>query len=228
MGPLAGVDGCRGGWLVVQGESPATASVTLYRRWRELPLSELRVVAVDMPIGLAEAGRRSCDRLARSALPVGRKSSVFATPARPMLAMADYAAANAWGKATLGRGLSKQAWNITGKIAELDRALTPADQSKVFEAHPELAFNRLSGGRKLPPKRLAEGRLARRGLLEAAGFLQIAEWIERLPQGPAQVDDLLDAAGLLLTSTRIAEGSAQRLPSQPERDARGLDMAIWF
>ncbi len=145
-----------------------------------------------------------------------------------MLAFGDYASANHWGKTTLGRGLSKQAWNITGKIGELDAALVPADQAKVFEAHPELAFDRLAGGQALPPKRRPDGQAARRALLEAAGFATLGAWLEQLPRGPMQADDLYDAAVLLITATRIAAGSAERLPGEPERDARGLDMAIWF
>jgi len=200
----------------------------LFSAWSELPLSRLAAVAVDMPIGLAEEGRRSCDRLARAELPVGRKSSVFATPARPMLALPDYAAANAWGKRRLGRGLAKQAWYLIPKLKELDRALAPEDQARVFEAHPELAFRRLVGPASLPPKRRLEGRAARVALLQQAGFRDPEAWFGLWPRRLVQPDDLLDAAVLWLTARRIALGRAQRLPALPERDARGLDMAIWY
>ncbi|GAB5467959.1 MAG: DUF429 domain-containing protein [Rhodospirillales bacterium] len=225
---LAGVDGCRGGWLAVIGESPAQAQPRLFARWQDLPLADLACVAVDMPIGLADAGRRACDLAARARLPKGRKSSVFATPARPLLDQADYATANAWSKRRLGRGLAKQAWNLLPKIGELDRVMTPADQVKVFEAHPELAFARLSNGELLPAKRKFEGAAAREALLAAAGFVGLAAWGTLWPRSLVQRDDLLDAAVLFLTAQRIALGQAERLPAEAERDSRGLDMAIWF
>lgn len=228
VGRLAGVDGCRGGWLVVMGRGPQDYDVEVFGRWSDLPFAALSCIAVDMPIGLAEEGRRRCDSLARQALPVGRKSCVFATPARGQLDMKSYAAANAWGRATYGRGLPVQTWHILPKIRELDRALTAADQSLVHEAHPEVAFQRLAGPNPLPPKRRRAGVVARLALLEAAGFRGLEEARRQLPRSAAKVDDLLDAAVLLITAGRIAAGSAVRLPPKPERDARGLDMAIWF
>lgn len=209
------------------GDSPAEAEPQLFASWEDLPLPDLAVVAVDMPIGLAEQGRRACDLAARACLPPGRKSSVFATPARGVLGQPDYAAANAWSKATCGVGLSKQAWYLTPKIAELDAALTPALQAKIHEAHPELAFHRLSGGKALPPKRKPEGKEARRTLLSAAGFVRLDSWLSAFPRAQVQADDLLDAAVLLLTAQRIVQGTARRLPEDLERDACDLDMAIW-
>jgi predicted RNase H-like nuclease len=43
-------------------------------------------------------------------------------------------------------------------------------------------------------------------------------------------DDFLDACAALWTAERIYRGAAERLPSaeKPERDERGLDMAIWL
>ncbi len=227
-GRLAGVDGCRAGWLAVMGTGPGNYEVALFEQWSELPLASLSCVAIDMPIGLADEGRRRCDSLARQALPMGRKSCVFATPARGQLDAASYAAANAWGRARYGRGLPIQTWHLLPKIRELDRALSPADQRLVHEAHPEVAFQRLAGTDPLPAKRRREGFEARLALLEAVGFRDLREARKRLPKGAAKGDDLLDAAVLLITAIRIVEGRAGRVPEEPEYDARRLDMAIWF
>ena len=192
--------------------------------WRELPDGH-QTVAIDMPIGLSEDGPRGCDALARKLL--GRRaSSVFPPPARPMLGHATYPEANAWGKAR-GRGLSKQAWNLLPRIRDLDLVLLPADQERVYEAHPELAFARLNGGVPPPPKRLPAGLAARRKLLRAAGVAGIARLLRKLPRGVA-ADDLLDAAVLTLTAERILRGEAVRLGGTPERDGRGLRMEIWY
>lgn len=222
---VAGVDGCRIGWVMVARDLTTGAlSVHVAARWAALPMAA-RIVAIDMPIGLSEDGPRGCDSLARRLLP-GRASSVFPPPARPMLAMADYKQANAWGKSH-GRGLSKQAWNILPRIRDLDDTLSPPDQERVHEAHPELAFARLNGGTPPPPKRLAEGLDRRRALLRRAGLRGLPRLLDDRPRGVAR-DDLLDAAVLTLTAERILSGQGIRLVGTPERDSRGLRMEIWY
>lgn len=222
---VAGVDGCRVGWVMVARELGSGAlTVDVGACWRELPDGHA-AVAIDMPIGLSEDGPRGCDSLARKLL--GRRaSSVFPPPARAMLDHATYPQANDWGKAR-GRGLSKQAWNLMPRIRDLDGALRTEDQDRVYEAHPELAFARLNGGAPPPPKRLAEGLAARRKLLRRAGLDGVASLLRNLPRGVA-ADDLLDAAVLTLTAERILRGEAIRLGGTPERDRRGLRMEIWY
>lgn len=236
MAFVAGIDGCRAGWLAVLLDPDGGGSeCAIARRWRELPLAGARMAAVDMPIGLSEAGPRACDVEARRLLPRGRISSVFAPPRRAMLDCRSWAEANALGKAREGRGLSRQAWNITARIRELDRALGPADQDRVREAHPELVFHRLNAfatevdsRRPVPPKRSAAGRAARLVLLGSAGVRGLEALIARLPRAQARPDDLLDAAACALAARDMLRGVATRLPADPPRDARGLRMEIWF
>ncbi len=62
MTVVAGVDGCRGGWIWVRRDlGGAAAEIEIRPDWRQPPRAD--VVAVDMPIGLPESGRRGCDRL---------------------------------------------------------------------------------------------------------------------------------------------------------------------
>jgi predicted RNase H-like nuclease len=222
---VAGVDGCRVGWVMV-GRDLGTGALTVHVApcFVELPNGQA-AVAIDMPIGLSEDGPRGCDSQARRLLP-GRASSVFPVPARPMLAFGCYPDANAWGKAR-GRGLSKQAWNLMPRLRDLDETLHPTDQDRVFEAHPELAFARLNGGVPPPPKRLAEGIARRIALLRRAGVKGLARALAAKPRGVA-ADDLLDAAVLTFTAERIVKGEGVRLIGTPERDARGLRMEIWY
>lgn len=229
MALVAGVDGCKGGWLALTlCDSGAPPSFAVARSWRGLDLDGHAMLAVDMPIGLSEAGPRPCDIAARRHLPRGRKSSVFPPPRRAMLACATWAEANALGRAREGTGLSHQAWNLTAKIRELDDALTPAAQARVREAHPELVFQRLHGAAPLPSKKTGAGRAARLALLERAGVAPLAPLLDALPRAQAQPDDLLDAAACALAAREILAGRATRLPAQPPRDARGLRMEIWF
>ena len=228
--PVAGLDGCRAGWLALTlGAKGVPPEITIAESWSALALTAPVLLAVDMPIGLAETGPRACDIAARRHLPRGRKSSVFPPPRRAMLACASWAEANALGRAREGTGLSWQAWNLMPRIRDLDQALTPADQARVREVHPELVFQRLNGAAALPSKKKAEGRAARLALLTRAGIPGLPELLETLPRSQAQPDDLLDAAACALAARDILAGRATRLPGPtPPRDARGLSMEIWF
>ena len=230
MTVVVGVDGCPAGWVAVVWDlAAAHPAVEVAARWSELPLAAAAMVAVDMPIGLAEAGPRGCDGEARKLLPRGRTSSVFPAPRRYMLRCADWAEANALGKARDGKGLSHQAWNIIAKIRELDAALTPADQDRVRETHPELVFHRLNDWRPVPPKKTAAGREMRMRLLEGAGLDDLNRMLNAIPRSAAKPDDILDAAVCAVAGRHMLEGRGTRVPAEdPPRDARGLRMEIWF
>jgi predicted RNase H-like nuclease len=230
-GTVAGVDGCRGGWLAVRLDIRAgRADSAVYPDWPALAraLGEVARIGVDMPIGLADGGRRACDRAARALLPRGRKASVFAPPRRYMLGLS-YAEIRAAAAARGDAGLSIQAFNIMPRIAELDGALSPADQARVLETHPELAFHRLNAGRPLPRKADPAGREARRELLLAAGLGEVDALLAAHPRAEAKADDVLDACACALVARDQLAGRAQRVPAgAPERDARGLAMEIWY
>ncbi len=226
---FAGVDGCRGGWLAVTLDpAGACQGLEIQGRWQDLALNSCRYVGVDMPIGLTERGPRACDLEARKLLPKGRKSSVFAPPRRYMLTAKSWQEAHLAGRQRESCGLSRQSWNIGAKIREIDAALSPVDQDRIREVHPELVFHHLASGNPLPPKRSAAGQGARLALLEAAGIKGVQALLGRLSRAQAGPDDLLDAAACALTARRMAFGEARRLPANPDCDARGLRMEIWF
>jgi len=182
------------------------------------------VVAVDMPIGLPEGhqpGGRTCDRLARRLL--GRRGvCVFTPPPRSIFKAKSYEEA----KRLLKGHLSRQTWNILPKVKEVDQALTPEHQERIFETHPELVFFRLSGN-PLPSKHTEAGFKLRLDLLRKTGlFRSLEDNLARCSRGLRL--DLLDAYAALLSAKRIFTGEAERLPPQPERDARGLRMEIWY
>jgi predicted RNase H-like nuclease len=129
------------------------------------------------------------------------------------------------------RKVAKQCFHLFPKIREIDRLMTPALEARVFEAHPELGFWRLNGGeamalpKKVKSRASAPGMAERAALLAAHGFTR-AFLDQPLPTGVGR-DDLLDAAVLSLTASRIARGEGLCFPPEPERDGRGLRMAIW-
>lgn len=238
-GWVAGVDGCRAGWVVVLRElASGERRARLVEHFAGLLALPERpaIIAADVPIGLAaqaEPGGRDCDAAARRQLGA-RGPSVFSAPARPALeafrrgaSYAEVCDANRGGRPG-APGLSRQAFAILPKIAEVDEALTPDVQRTVHEVHPELAFLVAAGGAPLVhPKKRRAGREERSRILERVGFPDAARLLgDRRPRGIA-ADDLLDAAIACWTAARIAAGHAQRLPAAPPSDARGLRMEIW-
>jgi predicted RNase H-like nuclease len=229
---VAGVDGCRGGWIVVMAEPTAEDGLRLCRTAvvpdfaGVLALAEAcAAVAVDMPIGLSADGRRQADFEARRR--VGpRRSSVFPPPPRSILSLSDYVSANAACRARFGRGMQKQVFNIAPRMREVDLVMTPALQARYVEAHPEVCFWAL--GRECcleHAKRTPEGRAQRLSLLTAA----FGEAVGGLrPPAGAGWDDLYDACALAWTAARVAAGAAVHLPAEPERDERGLRMEIVY
>src|SRR5262245_55258929 len=111
---IAGVDGTRGGWVAVLCEDDLSRPHALcLDRLSGLP-RRLRVVAVDIPIGLSQSGPRQADRLARKALGA-RRTSVFPTPVRPVLGASSWKEACVRNELADGRRVSKQTYAILPK-----------------------------------------------------------------------------------------------------------------
>jgi len=237
---LAGVDGCRDGWIAAfVRPDGAEGAVAVFGRFADVIASPQQpaIVAVDVPIGLPErvgAGGRAAENAVRPLLGA-RQSSVFSVPSRAAVEAADYAAACQAALATSAppRKVSKQLFNIVPKIREVDAALRAdvALAARVHEVHPELAFWRLNGGRPLAePKKVknapySPGLALRRRLLREAGLP--ATLIDAPPPKGAGPDDLLDALACAAVARRIHDGSARPFPDPPPRDPYGLPMAIW-
>jgi predicted RNase H-like nuclease len=237
---LAGVDGCRTGWIVAFVR-PASGEirVRIVPRFAEvLAAPEVpAIVAVDIPIGLPERvgrGGRAAENAVRPLLGA-RQSSVFSVPSRAALAATDYGAACRIALETSDppRKVSRQLFMLAPKIRDVDACLR-ADASvaaRVFEVHPELAFCRLNGGCALgEPKKVKSrcyepGLALRRRLLVEAGLPP--ELVYTAPPKGAGADDLLDALACAAIARRIHAGAARPFPDPPERDAFGLRMAIW-
>jgi predicted RNase H-like nuclease len=237
---LAGVDGCRSGWVAAfvrpTGEETRVRIVPRFADVLDAPEAPA-IVAVDMPIGLPDRigpGGRGPERAIRPLLGA-RQSSVFPVPPRAAVYAADFGAACAAGLAASEppRKVSKQLFMIAPKIREIDAVLR-ADAAllrRVHEVHPELAFWRLNGGRALDePKKVKgvcyePGLALRRGLLVAAGLP--ASIVTSAPPKGAGADDLLDALACAAIARRIHAGTARPFPDSPGRDAYGLPVAIW-
>ena len=237
---VAGVDGCRAGWMVVLRDAagsvaPAVRIVPAFADVLTLPEAP-RIVAIDMPIGLPDRvgiGGRAPDIEARKVLGA-RQSSVFAVPSRAAVMAGDYRDACAIALATSAppRKIAKQTWHLFPRIREIDALMTADLQGRVYECHPEVAFWAMNGERPLDqPKKVKSrghqpGLDQRRGLLSAAGFEQAFLAARHAPASVAGADDFLDACACAWTATRILAGAARTFPADPPRDARGLRQEI--
>ena len=107
---------------------------------------------IDIPIGLRDSGAqpRWCEHEARKCLGK-RRSSVFTPPVRSSLSFDSYAAASNNNLGRSGKKLSKQAWGIMPKIAEVDAFLESefAACGVLRESHPEVLFYKLNGNQPM-------------------------------------------------------------------------------
>jgi predicted RNase H-like nuclease len=237
---IAGVDGCRSGWIVAfAGAGHDDVHVRVVATFQEILVApeQPRLVAVDIPIGLpAHIGPqgRGPERAVRPLLG-DRQSSVFAVPSRSAVYAPDYGAACRLALETSDppKKVSKQLFMIAPKIREVDATLRnkPELIGRVFEVHPEVAFWRLNSDRALPEPKKVKGRpygpglALRRGLLGGYGFSR-AVTEQDAPAGAA-ADDLLDALACAAIARRILAGTAAPFPDPPLRDEFGLPVAIW-
>lgn len=218
----AGVDGCKGGWVLAGLDTCGSVVIEGHPDVAAVVRRTDGIVAIDMPIGLPEAGQRPCDAAARALLGP-RRSSVFSAPIRPMLAASDYSEACAIGRRADGRGLSLQTWHLFPKIREVDALVTQLAAGRIIEVHPELCFRGLNDG--IPAreaKKTAAGRLQRLDLLRTV----FPDWQpDRGPAGAAR-DDVLDALAALWTALRHRDGKSVPVVETQDLDALGLPMQI--
>ena len=179
------------------------------------------VIAVDIPIGLADSGPRTADRAAAQFIG-GRRSSVFAMPTRGAMEADTHALAVQYSRKMGLAAPSVQAYGLRAKIFEAD-AVARRD-ARVVEVHPEVSFCAMAGAPLAQGKKSWNGAMVRRTLLATHG-IGIAHDIGAA--GRAPIDDVLDACAAAWTAKRCADGSARSLPDPPELIA-GRQVAIWY
>jgi predicted RNase H-like nuclease len=211
---VLGVDACKSGWIGIalsEGAVSAYAAAEIGGLVEEAAaVGPLAVIAVDIPIGLPDTGRRQADILARKAVgPLW--PSVFMTPVRPAMEAPDYATAADLSRRLAGEGISRQAFALQAKILQVDRWVRETPH-RVEEVHPEASFAELAGAALQSRKSRWAGTVLRRRLLAGAGI--------SLPDdlGPAAekaaVDDVLDAAAAAWTAVRVLRGQALSTPPE--------------
>lgn len=226
---VLGVDGCPGGWIgaLVRGRS---VTWLLLADAAAILAVDAAVIGIDIPIGLPEPGsgyRRRADLEAREFLaPSAASNTVFFTPVRALLSVDTYAEANALSRRLTVKGLAKQTWHITDRIADVDAVLGEPPDARVIEVHPEVTF-RIVDARIDTPKRTARGAGQRIAALTAV--FDIAPSLGDLPAGPG-LDDCLDACAAAWSAQRWRAGAARVFGADSNgrapTDARGRPMRI--
>jgi len=220
---IAGIDGCRRGWVAAARDDGAIEARLLVSDEELVAfLAQCAVAAIDIPIGLTDRGARACDVHARRFIRSG--GSVFPAPPRALLHMREYAEANRVSREIQGRGVSKQAFAIVPKIAQIDRVLQRHRElrGRVYEVHPEVSFTMWNGGASIAESKHTSAGIEKRRALVVSQFGELPA----VPRG-AREDDLLDAFAALWTAERIAAGRASEL-GDAHLDMTGLPMRIVY
>lgn len=224
MTRVVGVDGAPDGWVavVIDVDAGRVVDAVSYATFAKLAddFADVAVIAVDMPIGLptADAWPRRADKAAKAFLGA-KQSSVFLVPPIEALEAPTHAEAVAVCRAARIGGVSRQAYALRKKIAEV--AVVSAAESRVYEVHPEVSFRAMKGAPLQRSKRTWAGFQERLALLRAVG-LEPAVDLPNVTR--AGVDDVLDAVAAAWSAARIARGEAHHVPAEA---AEG-EPRIWY
>ncbi len=232
---VVGVDGCPSGWVAAAVElTSGNLTFGVFGTFAELAeaFPEADAIGVDIPIGLPLTAPRQADTEAKKLLP-GKKAVVFPAPHPAIRHERVYQNAIEVSNALIGKGLSKQGFAILPKIAEVNDFLTPQLQERIFEVHPEVSFAALNGGKPILAKKATPAGFAERYalLVERSGFSVVSDKFAASHIAPGMnvhADDMLDAIVAAWTAKRVAEGTAQGIPPEPEIGFRGLKAQIMY
>ncbi len=232
---IIGVDGCKAGWIAIwirpDREVQHQVFPCIQSLWEKCKTGDL--IFIDIPIGLLASGEkeRACDREARKILGKRRGSSVFRVPCRLAVYANSYLLASEVNKHLTGKSLSKQSWNITPKIREVDELLIsdPIARKAFREVHPELSLWGLNN--RIP---MSFNKKSERGFEERVAILDrywanvsgIVGQIKAL-YSTAVIgrDDIVDAFAILLMG-RLSNKDASFLPEVDVADEEGIPMKI--
>jgi predicted RNase H-like nuclease len=227
---VAGVDGCRGGWICVHQSQDIVKGKVCANFLQVIDyLGPVSAIAVDIPIGLQGRGARSCDKAARKLLGWPRRNSVFSAPVWAVISETNYITACVKHREVDGRALSKQAFCILPKIREVNEIIInrPHLQVHIHEVHPEVCFTVWNNGKPMLSKKGSSPGIAERASLIDNEWPGERERLARELGGSGYgIDDLNDAFAALWSAKRIAADIAEVFGSR-ETDHCGLRMEIW-
>lgn len=242
---FVGVDGCPFGWFSVGFDGAGGYKPEKFSSFSELVdhYKGAKLILVDIPIGLPECneGPRRCDPEAKGKLTGGLKSSVFPTPTRKTVHIAwqfpkDYDKANETEKKCAGKGLSRQAFSIAPKIAEVDMLMVSRggnENPQIREIHPEILFwgfnDRQSTKYSKKKKEGIEERIKILEKVEPKTQEIFDAACSQFFRKDVARDDILDALAAAVTARGGWQGQGLgTLPESPDKDSKGLAMEMVY
>jgi predicted RNase H-like nuclease len=220
-----GLDGFRNGWVAVTLDGHRR-EISFLRDITDATSVGFDRLAIDIPIGMDDDGRRDCDLLARDKLRP-HTSRVFSGARRWLWGeFDDPDKANIEARRRGQKRVSRQLWHLGPKIMQVDAFVRANPGLEIREVHPELVFQRLNDDKPLPRKKSEVGASLRRKLLLQEGFEEIDQWLKSARIGTgAKADDVLDACAVAIAAHHPG-GSVPE--GRPPVDLHGLAMQIWF
>ena len=199
-----GLDGCKSGWLLIYYQDYKYKHQLIASIHQAVSIFEQsRKIFIDIPIGLSSKNyNRQIEKKMRHLLK-NRSSTVFTPPCREAVKQENYQLANKVNRAVTSKGLSKQAFNIGKKIAEVDHFLEQERKYQLVESHPEICFKLLNRSVLQTKKNTNDGQMERRNLISSfAPRLDklVEDLLTLYPKSKVQPDDIIDAAVLCLSA----------------------------
>ena len=232
---FAGVDACKGGWVVAKCDTwpckkvPVLAICPNFTSVIALT-TDCKKVAVDIPIGLSWGKRiRKCDLEAKKMLSGHNTSALFYAPPRETLSAETPQDFQRLHRIARGVGAGLPVWGFLAKVREANLVMTAELQKRIVEFHPELTWFRLAG-ENLETKHSQEGIAERKKVLRkfVPELERILRWKDFLGRAAA-IDDLLDALAGIAVAKDSLRGTVCKLPDKVEEiDSTGLRMGIWY
>ncbi len=226
---IAGVDGCRYGWIVAfytNNQYHIKIFTSISQMMQNIPPMER--ILIDMPMGLSTPGfPRTIDTTLRKHLPQ-RGSTVFNVPCKAAVYEEDFAKAKQLNIEVEGKSLSLQTLNIKHKIKELDEYLTKtSSQTEIIESHPELCFKHLNKDILLTKKSINEGLTERLEILQKWDSNIIAAYqkaFQQFKRKDVKPDDIVDALCLCLVNKL---GTENKLRFITDKNQQSEDQVLY-
>lgn len=230
---LAGIDGCKAGWLMVRAVD-GVYDFKPYETFAHLIIDnqQLDYLLIDIPVGLSSPGfPRTIDATMRKELK-GRSSTVFNAPCRLAVYEKDYQKARHLNQQVEGKSLSIQSLAISEKIREVDEYLSSTrNRITVVESHPELCFKYLNRG-IVPSKKSTKEGIAERLKIIAKYEPKLVDLyhqaLKDTKRKHAKRDDIIDAICLLLVNKLGFEGHFSFLTDKHDVDEQGINIRIAY
>lgn len=229
-----GIDGCPLGWLAIDFDSQKSPYWVIEGKEKLYDTFEkYERIFIDIPIGVPDDSyTRECDERLREELGSQYHASVFNPPVRPALYAPTYAEACVQSYSLTDKKVSLQAWNISGRIKQVDQLLQEQEKfrQKVYESHPELLFKVLNGKEPIQQKKqTGKGLKHRLKLLKQVQdraesiYREIKEEYRRKEIAE---DDIVDTMVLAHFAQLSQNNKIRHLPEHPPKDSQGLPMSV--